>query len=488
MRSTSVTRGRKLSELVSSSSPLEFKPKKYQRRSIEFMVTRPAAGVFLDPGLGKTVITYMAFDILRSRKIVKRALVVSKLLPMLETWPHEITKWGLDISCKILHGGKKDRLLNDIIAGDDTDVCLINYEGLPWLFKKLTESGKKNLFDMVVFDESSKLRNHTARTLFKLVKQHLNWFKRRYILTGTPAPKGLMNLWSQIFVLDGGTALGKFITHFREKYFDRIDVNYGFSFWEIKRGAEEKIYKAITPLVVRFGDEELDLPPLTFNDVIIKLPPKVQQVHDDMKRDLISAIEGGIITAKNAGVATQKLRQICNGGLYVEDSSTYERIAKHLHYEKAEAVKSLVDELGGKPVLVSYEFHHDLERLKQTLGKDTPHIGGGVPKKRISEIMRAWNAGEIPVLLGQPQTVAHGVNLQYAGQAVIFHSLVWDYEAYDQFIRRIWRQGQTKHVVVHRIIADSPVDRAIIESMNVKGKTQNDLFSALRRHMRGKKL
>lgn len=457
-----------------------FKPHKYQEAAIKFGVSRAAAGWFLDPGLGKTMIAYCTFDVLRTAGIVKRMLVVSVLRPARKTWPGEIEKWKLPFSCAVLHGPKKAELLRK-----GADVYIINYDGLPWLEEIINREFKgKPPFDMVVFDESSKLRNtNTAR--FKLVRRILKWFKRRYIATGSPTPKSLMNLFGQIYTLDAGERLGKYITHYRNQYFIGTPIGVGGPMmWDLKDGAAEKIYDKISDVVIRFGEEELDMPKLVFNDIRVELPPSARTIYDDIKRDLIAAVDANIVIAKNAAVATQKLRQIANGGLYLGDDSGPKRACKQLHDAKTEALVDLIEELDGQPLLVGYEFHHDRDRILAALGK-APYIDGTVPARVTDQIIDAWNAGDIPVLLGQITSFAHGINAQDAGSHVAFYSFVWDFEAYDQYYRRVYRQGQrSKRVHVHRIIAENTIDEAVLASMNTKGATQTSLFNALKAHLK----
>lgn len=449
----------------------------YTKKTIKFFVSRPAAGAFLDPGLGKTMISYLSFEILKDLKYIKKLVVVTLLRPAYKVWPMEIKKWGLPFTCVVLHGSKKNVLLQE-----KADVYIINYDGLPWLMDNIESKNVPWLKDcMLVFDESSKLRN-TNTQRFRIVKKFIGYFKRRYILTGSPTPKGLMNLFGQIYVLDGGVRLTKFITHFRNKYFNKSQLGSDGPFvYSIKEGADKKIYQAISDVVIRFGEEELDMPKLVYNKVVVELPPAARTVYNDLERDLIAAIDEHIVVAKNAGIASQKLRQVANGGLYIQAE---QRTWKKLHDEKTDAVLELIDGLEGKPALVGYEFHHDRERLSSALPKNTPWIGGDVNMKRAGEIIDDWNAGNVEVLMGQISALAHGNNLQSGPcRDIIFHSFVWDYEAYDQFIRRIYRQGQkAKRVRVHHIVAENTVDEVVLESMQTKGAAQNALFQALKEY------
>lgn len=446
---------------------------KYQEEAVRFMVGRSAAGLFLDPGLGKTLCTYSAFHILRQAKKVKTMLVVAPLRPLYQTWPQENEKWGFGFQVAMLHGKKKLQALMS-----RADVYLVNYEGLEWLARMMQETGLA--FDMVVFDESSKLRNTTTKR-FKLIRAILKWFKRRYILTGTPAPNGLEGLFGQIYTLDAGEALGRFVTHFRREYFDQ-DPFVPFPRFTLKAGAAERIYERIAPLVVRFDDSQLDMPKRVDRTILIDLPKAARTIYQDLESTLIAQLDASeVVVAKNAAVATHKLRQVANGGLYRQgDTGGWQK----MHDAKTEAVIELVEELEGQPALVAYEFHHDLERLQKAF-PGAPHIGGGVSPKKALEIQKAWDAGDVPVLLGQPQAMAHGLNLQKGGRAVIWHSLTFNYEDYDQFNRRVYRQGQARRVFVYHLVARDTVDEVILnEALPRKGGTQGDLFRALKIYMK----
>ena len=453
-----------------------FNPRDYQKKAIKFFIERPAAGAFLDPGLGKTMITYCAYEILKKHRYVSGMLVVTLLRPAYEVWPAEITKWGLPLNVQVLHGTKKNRQLRE-----KADVYVINYEGLEWLLGELHRWNGPLPFNMLVFDESSRLRNTNTKR-FKLIRKLIGKFRRRYILTGTPTPRSLENIFGQIFALDGGKTFGPYVTGFRRKYGVEVSVNGkedGPTRWEILPKYEKAIYKKIAPLIIRFGDEELDMPKLIINDIFVDLPKKARIIYDDIDRDFITVINKDIVTAKNAGVRSQKCRQVANGGLYLKQGSD---AATVIHDEKTNAVLEIIDELEGKPVLIGYEFHHDRDRLLKVLPKGTPWIGGdGVSMTRQREIIKAWNHGDLPVLLGQIHSIAYGLNLQESGYHIIMPSLIWDLEDYEQLIKRIWRQGQkAKKVFIHRIIARNTVDEIVVEALLYKGDRQRRLFTAMK--------
>jgi SNF2 family DNA or RNA helicase len=394
------------------------------------------------------------------------------------SWPRERQLWDefKDLKMCVLHGANRDDKMLEL----PFDIYVINPEGLPWLFGAMKL--QRWFFDILVVDESTKFK-HTNTMRFKYLRPMLNKFKRRYILTGSPAPNGLMDLFGQIFILDQGMSLGAYITNFRQTYF--FQTGFGGYTWIPKAGADHDIYKKLGPLALRMAAEDyLNMPPLVTNTVEVELPEKAATIYKEMEVLLIAQLEEGkTVTAASAAVATMKCRQIANGGLFDGVEVMGKRSVFEIHQEKTEAVKDLVEELNGKPALVAYEFQHDLARLKEAF-PDAPHLGGGVTTRKQAEIEDAWNAGQIPVLLAQPQSVAHGLNLQGTGAAVIFHSIPWDLELYEQLVRRVWRQGQKERVVVHHIVAKGTIDEAVMKALTKKDRTQQALLRALKEYVR----
>ena len=465
----------KSTTIVKKQSPQlrkDWKPHAYQKKTVKFMLQNAAAGLFLDPGLGKTSVSLAVLKILKKEKLINKTLIVAPLRVCYSVWAREILKWSdfKDTTLTILHG--KDKVKN---LQKDVDIYVINPEGLEWLSK---QNFKKLNFDVLIIDESSKFKA-TATKRFKILRTMLPSFRRRYILTGTPVPNGMMDLFGQIFILDLGASLGKFITHYRNTYF--YPSGFGGYEWKLQDGAEARIQEKIRPLTLRLEDSDyLELPEIIFNRVSVELPKNARLAYNEMERELFIALEKGDIVAANAAAASMKCRQIANGGVYGEDHKAF-----HLHMEKAEAVLGLVEELQGTPALIAYEFNHDLERLQRVLGADVPYIGGGVSAKRATALENAWNNGELPVLLGHPASIGHGLNLQNAGNHVIWHSLTWNFEYYDQFNKRVRRQGSKhKQVFVHHITAEDTIDDAILTTLASKNKTQRGLLDGLKDYMR----
>lgn len=484
------------SELFKPSST-PWQPHAYQKKAVKFLLEHAASALFLDPGLGKTSITLAAIKLLKQKKVLDKVLLIAPLRVCYSVWPKETEKWtdfnGLRVV--VLHGSKKDEALKQ-----DADVYVINPEGLDWLLqvqKTKTPNGKTKVsidlrrwkqfgFDTLVIDELSKFK-HTNTNRFKALKLVLHTFGRRWGLTGSPASNGLLDLFGQCYVLDQGRTLGPYITHYRMKYF--VPSHDGFS-WNIREGAEQEIYERLAPLALRMAaDDYLDMPTLIENNIRVDLPEQVMRMYDQLEEDLIAKLNDKVVVASTAAAASIKCRQVANGGIYIDpEVEALVKLPKskrewvNLHTEKVDALADLIEELQGSPILVAYDFEHDLDRLREKLGQDVPYIGGGVTAKRSAELEKLWNAGKLPVLLGHPQAMAHGLNLQEVGHHVCWHSLTWDFELYDQFIRRVLRQGnKSKKVFVHHIMARGTVDEAVLSAVKSKRRGQNALFDALKK-------
>lgn len=447
----------------------------YQKRAVKFMLQNAEAAMLLQPGLGKSSISLSSFKTLKAKGLVDGLLVIAPLRICHLVWPQELRKWKDfdEMSAVVLHGKDKDKLLKE-----KHDVYIVNYDGLKWLTGRLSKM-ETWPFSMVVMDESTRVKDMST-VRFKLLKSILPKFRRRYILTGTPASNNLIDIFGQYHCMDQGKTLGKYISKFKDEFF--YPSGYGGYDWKLKDGSEEKIHARIAPVSLQMSTADyLTMPPLIIQDVLVELPDAAMRMYRQMDEQLILAFDQGLITAANAAVATNKLRQIAGGGIYHADGDAWELI----HNEKTDALYDLIEELSGQPALVAYEYRHDMARIHGSAIGKTPYIGGGVSPKVSAEIEASWNKGEIPVLLGQTSSVARGLNLQ-GGSAIIWHSLTWSLEDYDQLIARVWRQGQKKPVYVYRIIAKNTVDEVIIKALDNKAKTQNALFDALKKYWQSK--
>jgi len=450
-----------------------WQPHEYQKEAVKFLLTHGSGSLWLDPGLGKTAIVLEAFRILKHKGLAKKMLVVAPLRPVYAVWPVEAKKWEQfnQYSIGVLHGGNKDKTLNK-----NLDIYVVNFEGLRWLSTKL--NGKPWPFEILVIDEISYLKN-TQTQRFKSLKPLLNEFDRRWGLTGSPAPNSLLDIFGPQYVIDQGATFGPFISKFRTEYF--YPSGYGGYEWKIQPDGEQRIYQKLGDKVLRMAAlDHLDLPELGYNDIQVDLPEGARAIYDDFEKKLTIELDTGNVTAVNAAVAVMKGQQLANGGSYLDGEA---REFTHIHSAKTEAVFDLVEELSGQPCVIGYHFAHDLDRLKQAF-PTAPIIGSGVVGNKLDSIIADWNAGKIPVLLAHPMSAGHGLNLQGAGHAVIWYSLTWSLEVYEQFIRRLWRQGQKNHIMVHHIIARNTVDEAIMLAIRRKDKTQQNLLNAVRDYIK----
>ena len=483
-----------MSTMPSTTSAKPWTPRGYQIEAVRFLLEHACAGLLLDPGLGKTSSTLAALTFLKKRGLIGKTLIIAPLRPVYVVWPNEIRKWAdfNGLTYEILHGPDKEAALKR-----EADIYIINPEGLDWLLGTTKTKHGNRLsvgvdmkrwkalgFDVLVVDELSKFKHHTTGR-FKALKEVLHTFGRRWGLTGSPAANGLMDLFGQMYVLDMGNALGRYITHYREAYF--YPDKYGYN-WTIRPGAAERIYERIEPLCLRQGRELLDMPKLVESDITVQLPTDVMEVYATMEKAFIAGLDDRTVTAVNAAAKSTKLHQIANGGVFLDTEllpsglrkTGGKREFKHLHSEKVNALRDLVDELQGQPLLVAYEFEHDLDRLRAAFKDGT--FACDYSMKQFTELEAKWNRGEVPVLFAHAASLGHGLNMQEKAQHVCWFSLTWNLELYEQFIDRVFRQGNPfDHVYVYRIIAENTIDEVIANSLHIKDAGQKALFDGIRR-------
>lgn len=442
-------------------------PKPYQLDGVKFLLQHANAGVFLDPGMGKTSITLTTVAQLFKTGHVKRVLVVAPIRPMYMVWPKEIQKWDhtSHLRYAILHGKDKESAVHDI-----AHVYLINPEGLKWL---VASGGLDKINpDVLVIDESTKFKDsQTSR--FKLLKPYLRQFKRRIILTGEPAPNGYMDLFGQMYIVDMGNALGRFITHYRANYF--YPSGYGGYDFKLQHGAKERIQDRIRPCVMRLAAEDhLDMPELIFNDILVGLDAKSMETYKQFEDGFFAVIQDTAVMAPNGAAAGSKCRQVANGGVYDEG-----HLALHVHDVKTDALRDLVEQLQDQPLLVFYEFQHDLDRIKKAY-PNAPCLTG-LTGAKLDAVISSFNKGDIPILLAHPLSGGHGLNLQESCHHVCYYGLGWDLDTYHQSYKRVWRQGQpSNRVFVHRIIAKDTLDEYVAKVLAKKEVVQNELNEALK--------
>lgn len=460
----------------------------------------------------KTSIVLATLKILLAKKLARRVLVLAELNVATDAWPPELDKWEdfKNLTYRVAHGKDLDAALRD----PEAQIVIMNFEGLRRLVarrpvpKKLGKftyalypdfRGARWPFDVLVVDESTRLK-HARTDRFRRLRVVLPLFNRRYLLTGTPTPKGYLDLFGQIYLLDLGRALGRYITHYRNRWFS--PSGYGGHTWTIQgTKAQKEIEAAIAPMILRLASAKLQkLPPLrgAFGFARVRprvdwvdLPIPVMRSYRRLQHEFFVALDKEVVSAKNAGVAAMKCRQLANGSIYVDQPvdptiarRTRARTTTHVHNAKVDRLLEILDERGfrNQPVMIAYEFLHDLGQLREALGDDLPALGGGMKRDKFREIREAWNTGSLPRLAVQPQTVAHGLNLQSAGYGIIFFGLSWDTEAYTQLVRRLWRSGRVAPVYIRHIAARYTVDEIILDGLGRDLSTQNNLLAALERY------
>lgn len=399
---------------------------------------------------------------------VNKVLVIAPKKVAESTWTNEAKKWDhtkhLRVSLCIGSTNKRIRALNT-----PADIYVINRDNVVWLVDYYRNAWP---FDMVVIDELSSFKNHKAKR-FKALCWVRNHIKRIVGLTGTPAPNGLLDLWAQVYLLDQGERLGRRISHFRERYFepDKRSRERIFTYTP-KPGADETIRSLIGDICVSMKAEDyLELPDCITNDVYVELDTKARQAYETLERKMLLEIDESTIDAGTAAVLTNKLLQLCNGAAYDENHNVV-----NIHNCKIEMFMELIEALNGNPVLVFYNFQHDLDRIKQAL-KST---GLRVRDLKGPEDQDDWNNRKIDVLLAHPASCAYGLNLQQGGNHIIWFGLNWSLELYQQANKRLHRQGQTEKVIIHRLVVRGGVDEDVVAALERKETTQNSLIDALK--------
>ena len=447
-----------------------FEPHAYQRYSIDFIINNPYCGLFLDMGLGKTAATLTAIDKLKYNYFdIEKVLVIAPLRVAAGTWSTEVNKWEhlkhLTIS-KVL-GSEKERKK---ALREDADIYIINRENVPWLIGHL---GGYFPFDMLVIDELSSFKSPKAER-FKSLRTVRPSISRVVGLTGTPSPNSLMDLWSQMFLLDRGERLGKTITGYREQYFTPDKRNGSVVFnYKLKDGknGQKLIYERIKDICVSMRKEDyLKLPKRLDNFIPVKFDKELQKRYDSFEKEaVLQFMDSEEISAVNAAALTNKLLQFSNGCIYDSDKNI-----KEIHTLKIKALEEVLDTAQGKSVLVFYSYKHDLQAISKHLKKYNPR------KLNNEKDIEQWNNGEINLLMAHPASAGHGLNLQDGGSIIVWYGLTWSLEQYQQANARLHRQGQTKTVVIHHIIAQNTMDDDVMQALQNKADGQNTLLDAVK--------
>lgn len=441
----------------------------YQTFAVQHIISHPEAGLLLDMGLGKTVSTLTAIKKLMDEYLeVNKVLIIAPKRVAESTWCDEIEKWehlkGLTVS-KIL-GSQKQR--KEALKAS-ADIYTINRENVVWLVSHLQGYWP---FDMVVIDELSSFKSSKSARFraLRLVRPKTN---RIVGLTGTPAPNGLIDLWSQIYLLDMGERLERTITAYRTKYFRPGRTNGQIVFdYKLNNGSEEAIYKRIGDICISMKAEDyLQLPERIDRTVDVHLSEKLTKQYLEFEKEQVLALENedGDIPAVNAAALSNKLLQFSNGAIYDSERNVHE-----IHSEKLEALEEIVEAANGQPVLVFYSFRHDVSRIMRKLKSFHPKEIGG------PDDIKAWNDGRLPLLLAHPASAGHGLNLQGGGHIIVWFGLPWSSELYQQANARLYRQGQSKPVIIHHLIAKGTMDEDVMKALGNKIDKQEALMQAVK--------
>jgi len=454
----------------------------YQRTVSDHIVENPKAGCFIDMSLGKTVSTLDAIVRLKKQKEVRKVLVVAPVRVADHTWPEEIKKWEhtQHLTYSKIMGGERARMAG---LRRKADIYLINREQIPWL---VSVYRNKWDFDMVVIDESSSFKNHQAAR-FKQIKRVLPKIDRMVLLTGTPTPNGMMDLWAQIYMLDRGERLGRTIGEYRQQFFTSRNMG-AFSKYELKKGEnkflgddiyEKIIHERIGDICISMKAEDyLDLPPAIYDTIDLEMGPKLKREYDAFERDLFIRIDEDEITAANAAVLNMKLLQFASGSLYLPDKSY-----KEIHRLKIDVLEETLEELNGNPLICFFHFNSDWDRICKHLKKWKPYrLSKG--RKQGTRDVNSWNSGEIPFFGVHPQSGGHGLNMQFGGHNSFWYSRSFGLEYWQQANKRLPRPGQRNTVAVRIPVLRGTMDDDVEAALERKGASQDALMAAIKARVR----
>lgn len=455
---------------------MKFVPHDYQRYCITRGIQQSELMLFLDMGLGKTVVTLSIINDLRyNRFLIRKCLVIAPKKVAEDTWTREQSKWDHLHLLKVVPVlGSQSRRIKAL--NSPGDIYVINRENVPWLVDYYRNDWP---FDMVVIDEMSSFKSHQAKR-FKAMKSIRSHISRIIGLTGTPAPNGLMDLWAQIYLLDSGQRLGRTITEYRNNYFMPASRNAATIFsYEPLPGADEIIRNSIKDICISLQAKDyLTLPDKIMNTRYIKLDAKAQKAYDTLEKQRILEMQDEVIDAGSAGILAGKLLQLANGAVYVNSDSQNPKQKEILaiHDNKIEAFLELVEAEEGKHMLVFYNFQHDLTRIKAALTKKKLVVR----ELKNNDDIADWNAGKIDILLAHPASTAYGLNLQDGGNVVVWFGLNWSLELYQQANARLYRQGQKQPVYIHHLVVVGSVDEDVMAALEKKDDCQTALLEALK--------
>lgn len=447
---------------------MKYKPHNYQQFATDFILNQNICCLMLDMGLGKTVITLTAlWQLALDSFDVSRVLVIAPKRVAEDTWPKELAKWEhlTGLTASLVLGSAAER---KVALQRKAFLYIINRENVAWLVKNHYWD-----FDMVVIDELSSFKSNKAER-FKAMRKVRPMVTRIVGLTGTPAPNTLLDLWPQMYLMDMGQRLGRFIGGFRDRFFlpDKRNREIVYSY-KPREGAEDAIYALISDICISMkAADYLDMPERIDNRIEVSMSPKERKLYDDFQKDMVLSIDDEELDAANAASLSNKLLQMANGAVYGEDKKVIP-----IHDRKLDALEDLVEAANGKPLLVAYWYKHDLQRIKARF-KNARCIDTA---KDIDD----WNAGQIPLALIHPASAGHGLNLQDGGCTIVWFGLTWSLELYQQLNARLWRQGQKHTVVIHHIITKGTHDEDVMRALENKDTRQSALIEAVRARIGG---
>ena len=453
-----------------------YHPHDYQKYSIEFVKTHPIAALLLSMGLGKTSTTLTALDDLLFDSFEIHKVLVIAPLRVTKVWLDEVKKWNhLNyLRCSVVAGTEQERKR---ALWANADIYIINRENVQWL---IDESGIQFDFDTLVVDELSSFKNFKTKRFKSLMKVR-PMVKRVIGLTGTPTSNGLMDLWSEFKLLDQGKRLGRFITNYRDQYFrpDKRNGQVVFSYKPLPF-AEDAIYDKISDITISMkANDYLNMPELISNHIEVEMSEKEMKVYQELKQELVITLGDEDVTASNAASLSNKLTQMANGAIYLDNHES-----AIIHDRKLDALEDLIEAQCDKPVLVAYWFKHDLDRIKNRLEE----LKVNFKKIKTEASIEDWNKGNIEVGLIHPASAGHGLNLQEGGSTLIWFGLTWSLELYEQTNARLYRQGQKDRcVVIEHIVTKGTIDEQIIKALEEKDKSQSRLIDAVKANLRKSK-
>ena len=443
----------------------------YQVSATRHALQYPQSALWMDMGLGKTIVALSAIWDRMNQMQVYGTLIVAPPRVCQTVWRQEAMKWahtqGLTFS--LVMGTPTQRTRAAMVKAD---CYLINYEGLVWLVdlmvQKYLSRGLYPPFNMIVFDEVTKLKDAGTKR-HDAIRKLSPYIPYRIGLTGTPASNGYLDLFGQYLAIDSGDRLGIFITHYKTAYFDKGYQAYSL---ELKPGAKEEIQSRIADITLQMDSKDyLTLPPVTYNNLVVEMPAEARALYTELENNMFFQLDNGIqIEVANQAALVNKCLQAANGAVYDAEHNW-----SHMHNAKLDALESVVEESGGQPILVLINYHHDRERILWRY-PDAVVLDSRVDPVKVVE---DWTAGKIQMLVGHPGSMGHGLNLQYGGHQVVWFGLNWSLDLYLQANARIDRQGQVNHVLIHRILTANTMDMAVLEALDNKAVTQAELRAAI---------